>query len=425
MEALVILIAELVFAPAIAMTGALMELLATVISVLFELLFGLTGFGLRKDNPLVDAQAAGTKPASATRKLLRYLRNVLLILAVFLISGLMLINYVLLDAVTKWAVGRIEQRSGIALTYATFEGDLFKADFKFTGLHARRLNDPYLNFDITAQSVDIDMQALSNPLSAVKLNHVKVTGVTGSIQRVQARDTYRERKSFAVQTLELDNIHLNYADETDSQRPQALDIVIDDWISQPMHSHYALFDMFLRSNAHGTLNGKGFKIDTAGSDAGRTTKWVINAVPVELARNLLGGPFNLMESGSVDITVADQWQLAETPDIKFAWTFNFKNLKANVPADYVGLKRKLAEHIVDYLNTRPPQFDISFSMIMNKEEFTGKSSLAAAGLWKAVLHGLAKQLNLQSGYSEDDIKGTVKKGIDAVKGFLDKRRKGE
>jgi hypothetical protein len=79
---------------------------------------------------------------------------------------------------------------------------------------------------------------------------------------------------------------------------------------------------------------------------------------------------------------------------------------------------------VDYLNSWPPKFDISFSMVMNENEFSGKSSLAAAGLWKAMVDTLAEKFSSDSGYSEEKIKEGVQKGVTILKDLLDKARKG-
>ena len=425
MEALVVLIAEIIFIPAITLAGTILEIAATVFAAVLELLFGFIEFRIYKNTQERQTPPVATKPSKVAHKTLRYLRNTTGVIAIVMVSGLILVNYVFLGDVMKWAVGKIEQRSGIAVSYKSFEGDMFKADFKFTGLHAQRSSDPYLNFDIAAQVVNIDMAALWNPFSAVKLNRVKVAGVSGKLLRLKKRETYHERKPFHIQMLELDDIHLKYQDTTKPQRPLTLDIAIHDWNSQPMQSRHALFDLFFRSNAHGFINGKEFAIETSGDTAGRTTNWHISDVPIDMMRSLVGGPFKLIDSGNMDVHVVDRWQLTGAPDIDFAWTFTFKHLSAQVPSSYSGIKRRLAEPIVGYLNTRPPKFDISFGMQMNQEEFTGKSSLAAAGLWKTVVSAMAKELSSRSGYSETEIKSKVKKGIDAIKHILDKRRKGE
>ena len=94
MEALVVLIAEIIFIPAITLAGTILEIAATVFAAVLELLFGFIEFRINKNTQQRQTPPVATKPSKVAHKTLRYLRNTTGVIAIVMVSGLILVNYV-------------------------------------------------------------------------------------------------------------------------------------------------------------------------------------------------------------------------------------------------------------------------------------------------------------------------------------------
>ena len=136
-----------------------------------------------------------------------------------------------------------------------------------------------------------------------------------------------------------------------------------------------------------------------------------------------GGPFAWMTEGTVDIDVLDTWKMGETVEIDMDWKMVLHDVRAKVPSDTGALTKVVAVPIVAYLNASSKELPISFGMTMNQDEFSGRYSLEAAGLWRAAADAMARKLSDLSGSTVDTIKATGKKAVDAFKGFMEGRRK--
>jgi hypothetical protein len=273
--------------------------------------------------------------------------------------------------------------------------------------------------------MSIDMDMLSNPFGQTHLNKLTLDGVSGEVHRIRKTEQVQERRRFVIDDLDIRAVNLVYLDTSDVEKISRLDLEVSDWRSQPLSSTLAIYDLFFRSNVQGTLNQHPFSIQTEDSTAGKYTHWRSGNVPVLVLAQLVGGPFSLLNSGTVDVKVDEHWKLAKPPVIEFEWELHFKQINSAVPPNYNGMKKVLAQRTVDYFNTRPEDFVISFAMTMNESEFTGKSSLGATGLWKIMVNTVIGYMSRYIGEPETRLHTGMKKGIDTIKGFLDKRRTGE
>jgi hypothetical protein len=230
------------------------------------------------------------------------------------------------------------------------------------------------------------------------------------------------RKRYEVIHLRLEDADLVIRDSSRSRETQfALKIAALD--SQPLRSRFAVFDVLFRSNASGEIAGRPFLIQSKKTEHGRETIWQAEGLPVTLVGQQLGGPFDWLTGGTIDVRVEDKWEIAANTQIKMDWRFAFKDLVV-VPPEGAGLKSRLiASAIAAYLRANAEKLDVSFSLTLDENQFAGAASAGAAGLWDATREGLVHELSRLSGAEPERVNQGIETGIEFMKRHLENRRK--
>ncbi|MEO1159247.1 MAG: hypothetical protein AAFW74_02180, partial [Pseudomonadota bacterium] len=218
----------------------------------------------------------------------------------------------------------------------------------------------------------------------------------------------------------------------------ALDATLTWGEAKNLRSNYAVFDLFFRSNIFGTLAGQKFEIRSARTDDGRSTTWKVDQLPVSVLGHFSDAPvISWLEQGTLDVDVTDNWTVADRGKINMDWRLLASDVKMQVPADVGVMQKTLFIPAQKYLNGRDKPVDVSFSLVMNEEQFEGAASLEAANLWATVKDGFIKALALKYRSAgnpalqddqapvgqEEKARGLVDKAKDSFKSLLDKTRK--
>ena len=130
--------------------------------------------------------------------------------------------------------------------------------------------------------------------------------------------TLLEPPNTIIKNLELEDVGIHVTDRF-AETPVDYDIAIDRFEAEPLRSHFAVFDLLFRSNLNGTLNGAGIEIINTKSDGQRRTRWTARDVSAGVLASLIGGPFSLFESGTVDVEVSDHWEAERVEDLHLDW----------------------------------------------------------------------------------------------------------
>ena len=179
-----------------------------------------------------------------------------------------------------------------------------------------------------------------------------------------------------------------------------------------------------RSNIDGDINGHKLEITTSRKDGGRTTKWRLYDFPAAFVGHFTDqAPFNWFEQGTIDVSVDDDWGLADSAEIDMSWRVVLKGVKVVEPDNSNIVERAVATPIARFINSRDRDVVLPFRLVMNQEQFRAKPTLDAAGLWKAVLAGTARAIADKYDTTVDEAQDKIKKSLDKLKGFLDKKRK--
>src|SRR5262245_12574464 len=123
MEALIIILGDLIVLPILLMSGLLVELMAAVaslIAALLEFFFGIT-VELRSKSGSVTAvspELAAIRKQKAARRRKWLKRFAYTFAAVFLISfgAALILNFFFFESAARWGLARMQKRTGIEVT---------------------------------------------------------------------------------------------------------------------------------------------------------------------------------------------------------------------------------------------------------------------------------------------------------------------
>jgi len=428
MEALFLLLGDLILLPITLFVTVLVEgiaALAVAFASFLESAFGIA-IGFRRRDPKAnlspEALEAIKQKGQRRRKFLNRLSLTLGGILVLLVVVVGLLNLLFFEATVRWGLARIEKRSGVKITFASATGSLFSGQLTLKGVGAQRQGNTASNFDLRADEFTLDLSMTRLLARSSRIEKVFISGLKGDFHRVAAPERMKIRKRYEVDYLHLEGVEIAVRDSSRPEElPFALKIVELD--SQPLRSRFAVFDILFRSNASGEIAGRPFLIRTAKTEHGRETTWQADGLPMAFAGRHIGGPFDWLKGGTVDVRVEDKWKIDENAEIEMHWSFLLRNLVVVAPESASPTKRLIASAIAEYLRLNAEKLDVSFNLNLNENQFEGAASVGAAGLWDATREGLVRELNRLSGTDLDQLNQGIKTGIEMMKQRLEDSRK--
>lgn len=363
-------------------------------------------------------------------------------ISTYLLLLLFFINLFFFEPSLRFIAGQIEKKNGIEVSFSSAEGDLFSGRATFHELKIKRHNQPKTDFDLSARHVVLDIDMFSIASSPIKIETLHVEGIEGDVRSKDAPpamapapppsqgpsptspapEKLKAKKPFVIQDLALKGIKLRLHKGT--HEPLLLSLSSMD--SKPLRSQYAIFDTFFRSNISGDLDGHEIMITSREAGQGRETHWRLDDFPVKVIGQFIDkAPLNWFKDGTLDVTVEDQWAYGDHAEIAMDWSLIFNAVKLEAPENTSLTQRALAAPFVHYINGKDGPLDLSFTLVMNEDQFDGSASLDAAGLWDILVDTMSKKLAQMSGQKKDAIKEGVKDTVDSFKSFLNKKRTGQ
>jgi len=446
MELLVGLLVEVLVSFVVAVVPVIASFAAEVIVWIADLFSGIGGSSDIKPNVPTEAASqdeqddpvsppADYRPSIAFKWIKRASVSVLVVT----IACLIVINLLFLKPIGNWVLAKLEQRTGIEVIASGISGNLFTGTFRLTGLTAKREGLEKSSFDLKVAEVSGDLALNSLFFGTPRFDALSINGVSGRFD-VKNRDKNRKpekirtRRNFIVNHMMISDVALQFY----NAKEEALEVSLTSVESRPLRSNYAVFDVFFRSDISGTLAGRTLEIRSAPTDDGRATTWKIDQLPVSILGHFSDAPvISWLEQGTLDVDVTDSWKMTDRAKINMDWRLLANGVKMQVPADAGLMQKTVFIPAQKYLNGRDKPVDVSFSLVMNEEQFEGAASLEAANLWATVRDGFIKALARkyraagerveQDGQApvsqEEKARGLVDKATDSFKNLLDKRRK--
>ena len=405
MEALIVFISEFILVLVIA--G-----IVFLISGLLMLLLGGVHLGIK-----------------AKKKKVSWLRRLSITVTTLFIITLVLalvINFFLFETTARIVLDQVKTRTGIEVTFDSAKGNIFTGTVEMTGVKLKREKHQNSLFDLQVEEMSLDMDMTALITFKAVMEELKVTGLKGTFQRVGKVKRMKPRKSFVIETFIMEDIDVQFSDTTRGEKPITASVKVKKIQSAPFRSQMSIFDLLFNSTCNGTLEEtSSFAVEKRESPEDRESRWTLNDLPLALLGEYVGGPLKLISEGSIFIEVKNRWHTGEKPGIKMDWHLVIRDIKAQVPDEYpnTGIKRRMADGVVEYINDHLRGFSFRFSLDIKEETFKNLVSFEGTGFQEALRKQLTAKLVDLAGKTKEKVKELGKKGIKKFKDFLEKRRK--
>lgn len=404
MELLLVLIGEFLAVPALAAGLFAVTLLTGLIEAAF---WGVALF-------------ASAAAAIRARVWLRRLRWTVLGLFGAAVLGVILLNTVFFEPALRWGFRNFEERSGLAVTFASAKGNFLSGTATLTEVRVHRPHFSQSEIDLTAREVRIDVHMRSALRKEIRIESLEIAGLKGFLVHTRSPGP---RRDFRIDRLVLDDTWLRFRDHPFEDKTAVLTLRLDRLECAPFRRRSAVFDTLFRSNASGTIDEAPFSIRSGEGAGGRSTFWKGEGIPLRFLADYAGGAFAWFRSGTADVDVVDAWKDGDVKEIDMHWKLRLKAFTAEVPEGLAGWRRPIAEAAVAFLNRHPAELPLEFDLTVNKDDFTGATSVEATGLLVAVGHAATKRLAEIAALPAEMIKELGKRGLEGFRHYLDRWRK--
>ena len=385
MDALFIIVAELLVVPLILWGLIALELTIGLAASLYSVFLGRRS------------------PTDVVIYAWRSVRRRLLWSAIFLTTGLLLADLVFFDTLVALALGSVDEREDLDLSFADAEGSFILGRIE---LHQLTLNgtrggaDPSARFDVTLDSVviDVDTAALLSLRFAVE--ELAVDGVHGRFDRLRASEVRKPEapslelsREFRVERLHVGEVELVARDHT---REPARELVVElaELDLGPVDSEAAVFDLLYRARGRGSVGGVGFVLtSTTAADGAPQTALEIPTLPLDMLAGPLEQAAGLRASGSAGLSVVNRYvDGPPEPKIDLAVDLQLREL-ALEPSEGASMGERLMFEVAERaLAQLGDDFPLRFEFSILRSELQGARSLAESGIIERVADGIAGAL---------------------------------
>lgn len=410
MEALALIIGEIVFA-----------MLAPFVAIVVEAIGALL-------SAIAAALGRGPGGRVLSSRVARTVAMILTGLAAVVLTCVLVANFLYFDQSVRFVLGQVETRTGIATECGDIEGSLLTGEVRMRDCDIRRSSHPRSTFELEVAVVDIDLR-ITSMFGTATLDSATVEGLTGWVRtdRVRATDEgdgearVKPRRDFAVKDLRVSEVRVSVSGKNQDGNDFEIPIEIGAFEIRPLRSRLALFDVLFRANGRGTLAGAPFQLSSEEIPGGRRTEWRAQGVPIASVGSLVGGPLAWFSSGTVDVYVDDEWQRSDATSIDLDWRLDFSELEVAPPPGTGRVARVLTAPLTRFVNGFDGAFPLEFALVLNENQFEYRSSLSAAGVWTAIGESVNTALRLM-GFDFSSAEHTGESIKEGMKSVLDRVR---
>ncbi len=341
MEAILILLADLINALS-GIAAGLLFILMTALSVLVDVTCGkfFPGLLVDKDVKYNPEPLPTSKDSRNRRRLPSWIKYVLMgagALSAVLSVLLILAETVYFEQTVRWIANWQTSKTRVQLSFDSVEGSFLKRQFMFQTLHiVRPPEQGDTGFDVNIAQVNGSFEGAFFTIPK-SMSELILEGVQGELHLPERSDSVsrtpgklsldlilQRKPSFTVRKLVLRNANLEIFSP---EKTHLTTITVQEWISAPLRSRYAAFDLLFRSNLDASVGETNITIRTSGEHQARETFWRITPIPISPVTDFLGPPFDIVQNGEAHLEIHDQWSLADDSlFIDSRWNLGLRNL---------------------------------------------------------------------------------------------------
>ena len=342
MEALFIIVAELIAALFQPMIAILVVPLAAMASTLFESLLMLAAWilGRRRARP-APAEVPAQVPAS-TGHLRRWLLRIGAGCAALLLLAVVVLECGLDRWLVRRALDRLAVSGGLQVQAERIEVWTLAGQVALHGATVS-VRTARVDAELTMHRAEIDASLWSLLGGSVGIESATCRGVRGRLRNVEPVDDGAAvataprpapRRQVRIASLMLEDVLVDL-DLSFGKRRVAGPLRVDSSYTTALSTRSLIGAILLRTTGTASWLGASVAIATREMPGGRATEWDVRGLPAEAMGIHLGRPWDMLAGGRVDLGLRDEWSL-DGPDgrrIQSHLTLRGRSLVIDPPQD--------------------------------------------------------------------------------------------
>ncbi|MCY1008082.1 hypothetical protein OV079_21490 [Nannocystis pusilla] len=386
------------------------ELMAVPLLVAAALLFELVGAALLGAGYLVLWRSR-QRPT----RLLRWWRRAVWTLTGVLglvLTTLVFVDLVLYEPGLRLLLDQVERTSGVDVCFERARGNIFTGHVHLEGVTIRHRNGADLALSIGRLDIDIAMLRLLE--REVPITELQLHGVRGGIVRNRALGVGQPGgRGFVIERLVVDDLAIEFEDLAAAPTTRVLPLALEHLEIAPLRSEYALVDVLCHTRARGRARGNAFLAEPG--------SWTVRDVPLAPQGAVgLGAVGRWLRDGSLDIGVT-----CVEPDgdpLRLRVDLDLAGFRVSPPA---GDRRTAIQRIAAAFSHLGARLQLQFELELERSRLRGVATAAQVGLWDLGVHEYNLQLGRKLGLDEGDMNllGLGSRALDAAHQRLHARQR--
>lgn len=360
------------------------ELMAIPLLIAAALLFEVAGAAL-----ILLGQAIAWRGARPTRLLRWWRRLVWTLTGVlgFVLASLIFVDLVLYEHGLRLLLDQVERTSGVDVGFERGRGNLFTGLVQLEGVTVRHRNGADVALTIDRLEIDIAMLRIFG--GAVPISNLELHGVRGSIVRNKAQGTGRPPgRGFVVERLLVDDLAIDFEDLAGGP-VRVLPLALDRLEMTPLRSDLAVVDLLCHTTARGRARGNPF--------AAEAGAWRVDGIALGGLR--LGAASKWLRGGALDVAVRCKDDRADP--FVLAVDVGLSGFQLVPPGELT--RRTIAQRLAAALSRLGPRIDLELSLELPRDRLAGVASAAHAGLWDLGVQAYNLELSRRMGLGKDEL----------------------
>jgi hypothetical protein len=289
----------------------------------------------------------------------------------------LIVNTFFFASAVRFALGQVENRTNIAISFDTAEGNLWAGKVRLNGVTVTRREHPASLFDLKGESVDVHISLAALLRWSVVFESVHISKFSGTWEQNGKAGPLKPRRNFQINRLLLDDIQLDFTDRTLETGPLHAVLCLDTLEAVPLRSQWAMFDVLFRSRIRGSVNDVPFVVD---SEKGRHF-CRFDEVPIEIFAHYVG-IFQWFDKGKVDLLIEDTFDGGE---ITLRWSLVFHDFHARIPEGSPFKAKAAALPLITFLNIKSKRLPLELEFQLQENEFRFRSSTELSDMARIIL----------------------------------------
>ena len=384
MDALFVIVAQLLIVPLILWGLILVDLTLGVASSIVAVMLGRKSAGTALDHRW------------------RGIRRRLVWSLIFLTSGLLLADLVFFDAIVNQVLSSVDDREDLDVEFANAEGSfiLGRIELDHLVLAGRRgsADDPSGQYALQVEKLVIDIDTLGLLTFDFALEDLSLEGVHGTYDRFHAPvEAEREplSREFAVQRMYFGETRLELRDHSkldEKGEPRSFLIELSELESGPLRSESAIFDLLYRTRGRGSIAGHEFTLSALTVEGEPETHLEVRDLSLDALAETLEERVGVRASGMADIDLRNHHYSGSPQRVEISAKIEMHALELEAGEEATMRTKLLLDMASGVLDELGEDFPLEFSLTVDENELAGAQSLAESGMIERVGEAIADAL---------------------------------